>query len=106
MIKFDIYDFDNQVTTITIPNSEVDDIKRIDITVLSGDETVDIVLKDGSIFDFDASDFDASDCRTMSFYDGFYTVEGKENIEKWLNFQPTEKESHLTFSYVRQGKWG
>lgn len=101
MIKFDIYDFDNKATTITIPNSEVDDIKRIDVTVLSGDETVDVVLKDGSIFDFDASD-----CRTMSFYDGSYVVEGKEDIEKWLNFKPSKKEPIRTFSYERQAKWG
>lgn len=101
MIKFDIYDFDNKVTTITIPNSEVDDIKRIDVTVLSGDETVDVVLKDGSIFDFDASD-----CRAMNFYDGSYTVEGKEDIEKWLNFEPSKKAPIFTFSYERQAKWG
>lgn len=101
MIKFDIYDFDNQVTTITIPNSEVDHIKRIEITVLSGDETVDIVLKDGSIFDFDASK-----TRMMSFYDGSYTIKGKENIEKWLNFKPSKKESIRIFSYERQAKWG
>lgn len=101
MIKFDIYDFDNRTTTITIPNNEVDDIKRIDITVLSGDETVDVVLKDNSVFDFDASK-----TRTMTFYDGFYAVEGKENIEKWLNFKPTAEELHDTLSYVRQAKWG
>lgn len=101
MIKVNAYDYDNRVTTITIPNSEVDDIKRIDITILSGDETGDIVLKDGSIFDFDTSK-----TRLMTFYDGFYTVEGKENIEKWLNFKPTAEELHETFSYVRQAKWG
>lgn len=58
-------------------------------------------MQDGTIYDFDASDN-----RFEDFNDGSYTVEGKENIKKWLNFQPTEKESHLTLSYVRQEKWG
>lgn len=101
MVKFDIYDYDNGVTTCTIPNYEIDDIKRIDVTVLSGDETVDVVFKDGSIYDFDASD-----TRIMTFNDGFYTLTDKEDIEKWLNFKPTEEELHKTLSYVRQEKWG
>lgn len=101
MVKFDIYDYDNGVTTCTIPNYEIDDIKRIDVTVLSGDETVDVVFKDGSIFDFDASE-----TRAMNFYDGSYTIDEKEDIEKWLNFVPSKKEPIFTFSYERQAKWG
>ncbi len=58
-------------------------------------------MQDGTVYDFDASDN-----RFVDYNDGSYTVEGKENIEKWLNFKPTEKESHRTFSYVRQAKWG
>ena len=58
-------------------------------------------MKDGTIYDFDASGN-----RIIDFNDGSYIVKGKENIEKWINFQPTEKESLLTFSYVRQEKWG
>lgn len=58
-------------------------------------------MQDGTIYDFDAS----SD-RTIDFDDGSYIIEEKENIEKWLNFKPTKKESRLILSYVRQDKWG
>lgn len=58
-------------------------------------------MQDGTIYDFDASGN-----RVINFDDGSYIVKGKENIEKWFDFKPTKKESHLTLSYVRQEKWG
>lgn len=76
-------------------------LKKFLFWIVTGDETVSLTMQDGAVYNFDASDN-----RFEDFNDGSYTVEGKENIEKWLNFQPTEKESHLTFSYVRQRKWG
>ena len=57
-------------------------------------------MSDGTVYSFDASDN-----RIMSFDDGCYTINEKEDIEKWFSFKPTEKESHSTLSYVRQTKW-
>lgn len=98
---FVIYDYKNQKTICHVEGYDISDIKEIFIWIVTGDETGSLTMQDGTVYDFDASDN-----RFADFNDGSYIVEGKENIEKWLNFQPTEKESHLTFSYVRQGKWG
>ena len=98
---FVIYDYKNQKTICHVEGYDISDIKEIFIWIVTGDETVSLTMQDGTVYDFDASDN-----RFADFDDGSYIVEGKKNIEKWLNFQPTEKESHLTFSYVRQGKWG
>lgn len=98
---FVIYDYDNQKTICHVEGYDISDIKEIFIWIITGDETGSLTMQDGTVYNFDASDN-----RFEDFNDGSYTVKGKENIEKWLNFQPTEKESHLTFSYVRQRKWG
>lgn len=98
---FIIYDYDNQETVCHVKEHNLSDVKEIFVWIISGDETGNLTMQDGTIYDFDASNG-----RIIDFNDGSYIVEGKENIEKWFNFQPTEKESHLTFSYVRQEKWG
>ena len=48
-----IYDFDDNVVKIENPDKP---IKRIDVIVLSGDETGTIRFEDGTRFDFDAPD--------------------------------------------------
>lgn len=98
---FTIYDYDNRETVCHVKKYNLSDVKEIFVWVVSGDETGDLTMQDGTIYDFDASGN-----RVINFDDGSYIVEGKENIEKWFNFKPTEKESHLTLSYVRQDKWG
>lgn len=84
-----IYDYANREIKVELPDKE---ILRICVTVLSGDETGWVEFADGSRINFDASD-----CRISSYYDGTYIVEG-DNIEKWLNFVPSES----TASYERQ----
>lgn len=98
---FTIYDYDNREIVCHVEGYDISDIKEIFVWIISGDETGNLTMQDGTIYDFDASGN-----RIIDFNDDSYIVKGKENIEKWLNFQPTEKESHLTFSYVRQEKWG
>lgn len=87
-----IYDYDNRATEITIPDDKV--ISAIFVCVLSGDETGIICFTDGT-----AISFDASGCRTVSFYDGCYVVLG-ENIQKWINFDVSK--CTTTISYARQ----
>lgn len=98
---FTIYDYDNREIVCHVKKYNISDIKEIFIWIVAGDETGSLTMQDGTVYDFDASSN-----RLADFNDGAYTVEGEENIEKWLNFKPTEKESHLILSYVRQGKWG
>lgn len=88
-----IYDYDNESTKITVPDDKV--ICAIDVNVLSGDETGDIIFTDGTTIHFDASD-----CRTHSYFDGSYVVTG-DNIQKWIDYDFSN--CHRTKSYVRQG---
>lgn len=98
---FTIYDYDNREIVCHVEGYNISDIKEIFVWIISGDETGNLTMQDGTIYDFDASGN-----RIIDFNDGSYIVEGKENIEKWFNFKPTKKESCLTLSYVRQEKWG
>ena len=60
-------------------------ITKIDVTIISGDETGLIYfVKDGKA---NRVAFDASvGTRFISYDDGTYTVEGKDNIKKWLSW--------------------
>ena len=60
-------------------------ITKIDVTIISGDETCLVYLvKDGKA---NRIAFDASvGTRFISYDDGTYTVEGKDNIKKWLSW--------------------
>lgn len=84
-----IYDYDNAVKEITVPDKE---IREIVVHVLSGDETGFVEFTDG-----EKVYFDASDCRLHGFDDGLYIVHGKA-IQKWINFQPS---GDRTVSYER-----
>lgn len=52
-MKIRIYDYDDNAVTIEIPDKP---IKRIYVTVLTGDETGTIRFEDSTRLDFDASD--------------------------------------------------
>lgn len=89
MRKLKIYDYADNAVTIDLPDK---DIKRIYVSVVSGDEIVRIVYTDGSL-DF----YDSSKTRIFSFNDGRYIVEG-EDIERFINWEPT---SDYYYSYDR-----
>lgn len=88
-----IYDYDNKVSEISIPDDK--QIAEIMVHILSGDETGVIRFTDGSRLLFDASDN-----RLCGYEDGVYFVEG-ENIQKWIDFDV--KSCSETISYARQG---
>ena len=83
-----IYDFTNAKRKIKIPAESVEDIDFIQITVLSGDETGIVLLKNGNIIHFDASD-----CRVRDFHDGSYCVVETEKIKQWLEYKPTHTDA-------------
>lgn len=85
-----IYDFDNEAVEVKLPKKQ---IVSINVSVISGDETGNVVFEDGEIVSFDASN-----CRMIGFFDGSYSVVG-EDIQKWLNYKPSKKG---TASYERQ----
>ena len=94
-MKFTVYDYANNAVEIEI-SGNIEDIFVMKISVLSGDETGWVVMKDGTVINFDASY-----SRFESFVDGDYVLTSTEDIEKWLNFDINRRESD-TISYCRQ----
>lgn len=75
-------------------------ITKIDVTIISGDETgLVYFVKDGkaSRVAFDAS----VGTRFISYDDGTYTVEGKDNIKKWLSWS-YDKDKAKNVNYAIQ----
>ena len=93
-MKVKIYDYDDKVKEVEIPDDK--HIKAIHVTIWSGDETGFMTFVEGGCVDFDASDN-----RYVSDYDGQYIVDS-DNVQKWLNWTPTNGEYLLPYSYVRQ----
>lgn len=83
-IKTDFFAYDYKGRKRVFP--DIDGfITKIDVTIISGDETgLVYFVKDGKA---NRMAFDASvGTRFISYDDGTYTVEGKDNIKKWLSW--------------------
>lgn len=78
-----LFDFDNKETNTGIDLNNLDDILRIDIRVISGDEIARITYKNGEIKIFDGT----TEPRNMDFDDGEYCIYQKgvkNDIDEWL----------------------
>ena len=68
---------------IVVEIGELEDIDRIDVLVLSGDEILKVTKKDGAYIEEDSDRHN----RCMSFYDGEYTIydqrRGIDRIKEW-----------------------
>ena len=83
-IKTDFFAYDYKGRKRVFP--DIDGfITKIDVTIISGDETgLVYFVKDGKA---NRVAFDASvGTRFISYDDGTYTVEGNDNIKKWLSW--------------------
>lgn len=73
------YDYDNKKVYITLKNGhDMDDIRFIAVTILSGDEVLHICYND-----YDYQHIDCGTNRIRDYYDGSYIVEPAD-IPKWL----------------------
>ena len=88
-----IYDYKNKAKDIELPDKE---IQTIYVTVLTGDEVVEVTFKDGSI-----EEYDSSDSRLIDYYDGSYEV-AEDMIEKWMDFTPSGR---MNASYERRNQF-
>ena len=100
--EFYCYDYLNRKKPIKQYNSlnVLKNITKIEVTVMSGDETGCFYgVCNGKPWQYR---FDAAESRFTSYDDGSYTVEGKENIEKWINWSyDTEKAIYAEYSMER-----
>lgn len=73
------YDYDDKKVYITLNNGHtIDDIRFIIVTILSGDEVLDIHYND-----YEYQHVDCGTNRIRDYYDGSYIVESTD-IPKWL----------------------
>ena len=92
-----VYDYDDRPKEIKLPDK---DIKLLHVTILSGDETGYVQFEDGTILEFDSSN-----CRMKSFYDGSYTVTDENDLRKWFDYQPKGKFlQHARAEMMQKGK--
>lgn len=98
-IKADFFAYDYKGRKKMFP--EIDGfITKIDVTIISGDETgLVYFVKDGKA---NRIAFDASvGTRFISYDDGTYTVEGKDNIKRWLSWS-YDKDKAKNVNYAIQ----
>lgn len=98
-IKTDFFAYDYKGRKRVFP--DIDGfITKIDVTIISGDETgLVYFVKDGKA---NRIAFDASvGTRFISYDDGTYTVEGKDNIKKWLSWS-YDKDKAKNVNYAIQ----
>ena len=98
-IKTDFFAYDYKGRKRMFP--DIDGfITKIDVTIISGDETGLIYfVKDGKA---NRVAFDASvGTRFISYDDGTYTVEGKDNVKKWLSWS-YDKDKAKNVNYAIQ----
>lgn len=74
-MKFNIYDYQNKPTKVDTGKRQID---YIEVSVLSGDEVVEIHYTNGL-----SKRFDSSDTRWCGFLDAEYRVTNK-NLEDWI----------------------
>ena len=72
-----IFDYDDNTRTIEFKSVG---IIAISVTILSGDETIDVYYEDGTV-----EHFDSCDTRTENYFDGNYVVMG-EKLKKWYKY--------------------
>lgn len=79
-----LYDYDNNKTKTGVDLNNLDDVLRIDIHVISGDEMANITYKNGKVITFDGT----TEPRLMNFDDGEYCIYQagvKNDIDEWID---------------------
>lgn len=74
-MKFNIYDYQNKPTKVDTGKRPID---YIEVSVISGDEVIEVHYTNGK-----NKTFDSSDTRWMGFLDAEYRVTSK-NLEDWI----------------------
>ena len=97
--EFYCYDYLNRPSTFS--KNAMENITKIEVTVMSGDETGCFYgVYNGKPWQCKFDTMTTS--RFKSYDDGSYTVEGRENIEKWINWSyDPEKAIYAEYSMER-----
>ena len=98
--KSEFYCYDYLNRPVTFSKNAMENITKIEVTVMSGDETGCFYgVYNGKPWQYK---FDAAESRFASYDDGSYTVDGRENVEKWINWSyDQEKAIYAEYSMER-----
>lgn len=71
---------------------EMSEVASITVTILSGDELLAIVKKNGEVIQLDGISFDKEANQRLQhcFFDGQYVLTTEEEIERWLRREESE----------------
>ena len=91
-----LYNWNDQVNLACLQAESFDEIDFINVTILSGDETIQVVYKDAYVENFDPE----MQNREVNLFDGQYTVH-RDEIDKWLEIGIEVEKNALCCSYER-----
>ena len=91
-----LYNWRNQVSLAVLEADSFDEVDFINVTILSGDETIQVVYKDTYVESFDPE----AQNREANLFDGQYTVH-RDEIDKWLEIGIEVEKSAICCSYER-----
>jgi hypothetical protein len=91
-MTIDILDYKDRIRKVDV--GELDEIKKMFVNVVTGDEILTVEYNNGS-----SVDFDSSDDRRRDFYDGNYTIYDKETGTNILEDQGWLTRDHYDYLY-------
>ena len=87
-----IRDYSDKQIPVVIEN--IEDIVKIQIEILTGDEVMTVIYKDGT-----SQEFDSSGNRILSFYDGKYTIT-VEQLDEFSEFEGSSCDNMERFEEI------
>lgn len=84
-MKITIYNYLNKPRVIELPSvNSFEEIERLDVAVLSGDEMITVYAKDGNKYSFDAH----VGSKYILIYYGHYTIDNFPAFSEWSSIKP------------------
>ena len=87
-MKFNIYDYKDNAVEIDTKGRKV---ASISVDVISGNERIEIMYKNGSFVMIDSS----SD-RFTNYHDGYYELSG-DKLSEWMEYTPAKDEKGISY---------
>lgn len=83
-LNFFIYNYNDEKFDTGVPISNFKYLDHFHVDIISGDEIITFIYKNGRITKFDAADL-SKDSRIENFFDYSYDISTEPELFKWLN---------------------
>ena len=98
-MKLKIMDYNNRKTETGVDLDSLENVKKIIIRVISGDEVMSVLYKDGT-----AEDFDSSDTRARDYNDGRYILYAPDMFINRIPQFMRRKSSYDMLKWIAEGR--